>query len=139
APRTMRARISRGSRRLAMQSSRASDGSMRRVMVVGCAGAGKTTLARSLAARLRLPLIHLDFHFWRAGWQLPRYGRTRPDLPASSPERFDFPFLRYVWNFPEKHRPRIVNAIERFGGHLRIARLRNDRDAHEFLAMLGRG
>src|SRR5262249_60003336 len=67
----MRARISRGSRRLAMQSSRASDGSMRRVMVVGCAGAGKTTLARSLAARLRLPLIHLDFHFWRAGWQLP--------------------------------------------------------------------
>src|SRR5207247_11434466 len=67
----MRARTSRGSRRRAMQSSRASDGSMRRVMVVGCAGAGRTTLARSLAARLRLPLIHLDFHFWRAGWQLP--------------------------------------------------------------------
>ncbi len=69
---------------------------------------------------------------------LTGYGRTRPDLPESCPERFDLPFLRYVWNFPEKHRPRIVNAIERFGGHLRIARLRSDRDAHEFLAMLGR-
>src|SRR5262245_35510184 len=67
----MRARISRGSRRLAMQSSRAPDGSMHRVMVVGCACAGKTTLARSLAARLALPLVHLDFHFWRADWQVP--------------------------------------------------------------------
>src|SRR5262249_58786907 len=83
----MRARISRGSRRLAMQSSRASDGSMRRVMVVGCAGAGKTTLARSLAARLRLPLIHLDFHFWRAGWQLPdsKDWRGKGIAPSGAP------------------------------------------------------
>src|SRR4029453_15646097 len=67
----MRARISRGSRRLAMQSARAPDGSIHRGMVVGCAGGGKKTLARGLAARLGLPLVHLDFHFWRAGWQLP--------------------------------------------------------------------
>jgi adenylate kinase family enzyme len=168
---------------------------MRRGLVVGCAGAGKTTLARKLARASGLPLIHLDFHYWRAGWQLPAvadwreqvialaatpewimdgnysntydirmpradtliwldyarslclcrvllrtltgYGRTRSDLPESCPERFDIPFLRYVWNFPQKHRPRIVNAIERFGAHLRITRLCSDRDAHEFLATLG--
>jgi len=68
---------------------------------------------------------------------LTGYGRTRPDLPETCPERFDVPFLRYIWNFPERHRPRIVNAIERFGGHLRIARLRTDRDAHGFLATVG--
>src|SRR5262249_7880016 len=51
--------------------------------------------------------------------------------------RLSIPSLRL--EFSEKHRPRIVNAIERFGGHLGIARLRSDRDAHEFLAMLGRG
>ena len=32
---------------------------------------------------------------------------------------------------------RIANAIERFGTHLRITRLGSNRDAHEFLAMLG--
>jgi adenylate kinase family enzyme len=168
---------------------------MRRVLVIGCPGAGKTTLARKLAERSRLPLIHLDFHFWRPGWQLPDskewraqvialadapawimdgnysntydirmpradtliwldysrsicmrrvllrtltgYGRTRPDLPESCPERFDIPFLRYVWEFPEKHRPRIENGIERFGGHLLIARLCSDHEASGFLATVG--
>jgi adenylate kinase family enzyme len=49
---------------------------MRRVLVVACAGAGKTTLARKLARASGLPLIHLDFHYRRPGWQLPgaRFG-----------------------------------------------------------------
>jgi adenylate kinase family enzyme len=170
----------------------ASDGPMRRVMVVGCAGAGKSTFARKLSAALSLPLVHLDLHFWRPGWQLPEdtawreqvaalaaapdwimdgnyfntydlrmpradtliwldygratclrrvmwrtatgYGRTRPDLPANCPERFDWDFLRYVWEFPVKHRPRIAGGIERFGRHLRVVRLTNDRDTNRFLA-----
>jgi adenylate kinase family enzyme len=42
---------------------------MRRVMVVGPPGAGKSTFARRLAAKVALPLIHLDFHYWHSGWQ----------------------------------------------------------------------
>src|ERR1700733_3762331 len=41
---------------------------MRRVMVIGCAGAGKSTLARRLAEKLALPLVALDNVFWRPGW-----------------------------------------------------------------------
>ncbi|KZL20598.1 topology modulation protein [Pseudovibrio axinellae] len=41
---------------------------MQRVMVVGCPGLGKSTLARELAAATGLPLVHLDFHYWQAGW-----------------------------------------------------------------------
>jgi adenylate kinase family enzyme len=41
---------------------------MERVLVIGCGGSGKTTVAHRLADSLRLPLIHLDAHFWRPGW-----------------------------------------------------------------------
>jgi adenylate kinase family enzyme len=33
---------------------------MRRVVILGCAGSGKTTLARTMGERLTLPVIHLD-------------------------------------------------------------------------------
>lgn len=42
---------------------------MQRVVVVGNAGGGKTTLSRELGARLALPVIHLDSLIWRPGWQ----------------------------------------------------------------------
>jgi adenylate kinase family enzyme len=40
----------------------------RRILLIGSGGAGKSTLARQLADRLHLPLIHLDSLYWRAGW-----------------------------------------------------------------------
>ena len=33
---------------------------VRRIMVIGPGGAGKSTLSKTLAAKLGLPLIHLD-------------------------------------------------------------------------------
>ncbi len=44
---------------------------MRRVLVIGSGGAGKSTFARRLGARLGLPVIHLDRVYWRAGWVEP--------------------------------------------------------------------
>lgn len=41
---------------------------MRRVVVAGPGGAGKSTLAQVLGARLGLPVVHLDRHFWKPGW-----------------------------------------------------------------------
>jgi adenylate kinase family enzyme len=171
------------------------DSPTRRVLVVGCPGAGKSTFARHLGVKLGLPVIHLDFHYWRPGWKLPDlavwreqvtalvdapewvingnysntfdirmpradhlvwldyprgvcmsrvltriikgYGHTRADLPPGCPEKFDLEFLRYVWDFPRTHRPRIPAGIDQFGGHLRVSRFGCDRDAENFLAALG--
>ena len=40
-----------------------------RIVVVGCGGAGKSHLARRIAAATGLPLVHLDREFWRPGWR----------------------------------------------------------------------
>jgi adenylate kinase family enzyme len=164
---------------------------MRRILIIGCAGAGKSTLARRLSATLGLPLIGLDRVYWRPGWielpysewraaveqlaaepawimdgnysgtfdlRMPRadtaiwldypravclrrvlwriikgYGRTRADLPDGCPEQFDAQFLRFIWNFPANSRPRIVDGLQRFGGHLRVLRFTRDREADAFL------
>lgn len=41
---------------------------MRRILVIGSGGSGKTTVAKQIAARTGLPLIHLDQLFWSPGW-----------------------------------------------------------------------
>ena len=45
-----------------------SQSDMRKVLVIGSGGAGKTTLAKRLGARLNIELIHLDSIYWNPGW-----------------------------------------------------------------------
>jgi adenylate kinase family enzyme len=41
---------------------------VRRILIIGNSGGGKSTLARRLGERLGLPVIHLDVLFWKPGW-----------------------------------------------------------------------
>lgn len=41
---------------------------MRKVLVIGSGGAGKSTFARRLGKLLDLEVIHLDALYWNAGW-----------------------------------------------------------------------
>lgn len=130
---------------------------MERILIIGCGGAGKSTLARQLGEKLAIPVVHLDKLFWKPGWtersdeefdvlleqelEKPRwimdgnfnrtmpqrmgkcdaiiyldfsrfaclrgvlkrvlttYGKVRPDMGEGCPERIDFEFLKWVWNF----------------------------------------
>lgn len=51
---------------------------MRRVAVLGCAGSGKTTLARALGERLAIPVIHVDSVYWRGSDH--RFGARWPTI-----------------------------------------------------------
>ncbi|RLK22917.1 adenylate kinase family enzyme [Micromonospora sp. M71_S20] len=167
---------------------------MRRILIVGSAGAGKSTLSREVARRLDLPLIHLDRHYWQPGWvalgdarwratvaeladrpawvmdgnyggtldlRLPRadllvfcdlgrllcLGRVlrrrwahratgRPDLPPGCPETIDVEFLRYVWRYPRRSRPRLLTAVATHSPAPPVVRLRSRAEVRRWLDSL---
>jgi len=61
------------------------------------------------------------------------YGRVREDLAPGCPEKIDLEFLRYIWEFPHKERPRVVASLAEHGKHLKPFVFRRDRDVARFL------
>jgi adenylate kinase family enzyme len=55
----------------------------RRIVILGGAGTGKSTLARKLGERLQLPVVHLDLLYWRPGWQEPDTAGFRARVAAA--------------------------------------------------------
>ena len=163
---------------------------MKRVIIIGCGGAGKSTLARQLGERTGIPVVHLDRLFWKPGWEerppeefdpiiqremekdtwimdgnfnrtlperikccdtviyldfsrvacllgvlkrvLTTYGTVRPDMGEGCPERIDFEFLKWVWNYNRDKRERnyrLLNEAE----HAETIVLKNRRAVKMFL------
>jgi adenylate kinase family enzyme len=71
---------------------------MRRVLVMGCSGVGKTTFGRALAEKLAVPFVSLDRLFWQPGWREPKMEdfTARVVLEAAKPAWvIDGNYLRY--------------------------------------------
>lgn len=43
---------------------------MEKVIIIGCGGAGKSTLARKLGKILNIKVYHLDAMYWKPGWEM---------------------------------------------------------------------
>lgn len=56
---------------------------MRRVAILGCSGAGKSTFARALGEKLGAPVVHLDALFWQPGWVEPEPEAFRAAVAAA--------------------------------------------------------
>lgn len=166
---------------------------MERILLIGCGGAGKSTLARQLGEKLDLPVIHLDKIFWRPGWEhisqaeldaalekiwkqekwimdgnygrtlpqrlqhcdtviwldfsrltcilgvakriLTTYGTVRPDMGEGCPERLDWDFLKWVWNFNREHREEFYAMVQK-AGHAQVHILKNRRQVKRLLQSL---
>ena len=62
---------------------------MRRVVVLGSVGAGKTELATTISRRTGIPVVHLDPLFWRHDWTpAPRHEALRDLAAAVAGERW---------------------------------------------------
>lgn len=61
---------------------------MRKIMILGCCGAGKSTFARKLHQIIGLKLIHLDQQYWQPNWTEPNKDDWRKEVEnlANQPE-----------------------------------------------------
>lgn len=61
----------------------------RRILLIGCPGAGKSTLAAALGQTLQLNVIHLDRLFWLPGW--------KESAPADFDEKLEEALAQPEW------------------------------------------
>ena len=53
------------------------NGPIKRVLVLGAPGAGKSTFARALGVKIGAPVVHLDQLYWEPGWIIADSGAFR--------------------------------------------------------------
>jgi adenylate kinase family enzyme len=85
--------------------------------------------------------VFLDVSRWvcvrsvLARWLRYRFAQ-RPDLPEGCPEKLDLDFLGWVWNFPERSRPKVLAELERAGRGVEVLHLTQRAQAVELLSAL---
>jgi adenylate kinase family enzyme len=89
---------------------------MKRVLVIGSPGAGKSTFSAELGRIIKLPVIHLDKEFWQPGWVMSdgSYDGTLDiRLPRADTVVFlDYPRYLCLW--------RIFKRVATGLGHVRF-------------------
>ena len=68
-------------------------------------------------------VIRRTFRFLRRG---------RPDMAEGCYERLDFGFLAFVWNYPNRSRPKIERLLNAVAHEKKVIRLRSPREVREF-------
>jgi adenylate kinase family enzyme len=167
---------------------------MKRVLVIGSSGAGKSTFSRKLGEKTNLPIIHLDRLFWSPNWietpkdewrakvekalagdswiidgnysatlaqrlercdtviflDMPRavcvyrilkrvvvnYGGVRPDMAEGCGEKFDWQFVKLVWNYPNRSKPKVERILAEHERAKTIYRLKSKKEIEKFLSEL---
>ena len=66
---------------------------------------------------------------------LGSYGTVRPDMSAGCPERFDWSFVRWIWNFNRENRVQNYLWIAK-AKHAQSIVLKNRKELRRFLASL---
>ena len=93
---------------------------------------------------MRLPqcdtIIYLDFSRWECLLGvlqriIKNYGKVRPDMAEGCPERFDWDFIKFVWNFNKNNRVRNYTYLAS-AKHAKHIVLKSRKEVKAFLATL---
>ena len=97
---------------------------------------------RTVSTRLAYcdTVIYLDYPRWQCLLGVVKrvissYGKVRPDMGDGCPERFDWEFMKYVWNYNRENREKLyrkLNALDR----VNVIVLRNRKEGNLFLRNL---
>jgi len=63
-------------------------------------------------------------------------GRTRPDLTEDCPEKIDWDFIQWIWDYPRIRKPVILRFLEKLSTTKNVYILHNQREINEFLKTL---
>ena len=82
-------------------------------------------------------VVVLDRSRWLCLWRvvkrwLATRGRTRPDMAEGCPEKIDWPFVKFVLDYPTAGALRRDEALAAYGGHAQVVRLRSDAEVRRF-------
>jgi adenylate kinase family enzyme len=168
---------------------------MKKVLVIGSGGSGKSTFATRLGELLGIEVIHLDQFYWRPGWvetpksewlktverlvrkdswiidgnysgslemrlaacdtvifldiarsvciwrllkRVVRYRKkSRPDMAEGCTERFNLEFVRWVWNYSSRTKPKVLVRLKENAARKRIVHLHSSSEVEKFLANSG--
>ncbi|CAM3843347.1 DNA topology modulation protein [Cohnella lubricantis] len=64
------------------------------------------------------------------------HGKTRADMNEGCPEKLDWPFLGWVWNYKKRSRTKVLDRLKRAEGSKRIYILKTKKEVNRLLEQL---
>jgi adenylate kinase family enzyme len=88
-------------------------------------------------------IIFLDFSVFVCLWRVIKrrwqyIGKTRPDMSSGCPERLDWEFIKWVWNYPRDRRPAILEKLGQLATDKKVIILRSPSSVKQFLHNISR-
>jgi len=65
-------------------------------------------------------------------------GRSRPDMATGCPERIDWEFLRYIWDWEHKFAPKVLSGLAQHGPDVPVLQLKSRGEMRQLLDLLSR-
>lgn len=60
------------------------------------------------------------------------YKKTRPDMADDCPEKFDWEFIKWIWDFENRSKGKMERLLEKFENEKTIIRLKSKREVENF-------